>query len=295
MTKRIFGHVPGVAVGTSFASYAELNGAGVHKQTQAGISGSGTEGAESVVVSGGYPDDQDSGDEIIYTGQGGRDTSGKHVKDQELVRGNLALAKSELEGLPVRIIRGAHPGNPYAPKTAYRYDGLYRVESHWHEKGKAGFKVWRYRLQKIDDNDDRTVIATTTSLEGGNSTPGRVTSTTQRVVRDTKQAKALKLHYAHTCQVCSTQIVTASGPYAEAAHIRPLGTPHNGPDTVDNILCLCPNHHVMFDLGAFAIADDLSLIGIDGKLSLRDGHTLDPEHIRYHRDHYLDLLLRVSN
>ena len=152
MTKRIFGHVPGVAVGTSFASYAELNGAGVHKQTQAGISGSGTEGAESVVVSGGYPDDQDSGDEIIYTGQGGRDTSGKHVKDQELVRGNLALAKSELEGLPVRIIRGAHPGNPYAPKTAYRYDGLYRVESHWHEKGKAGFKVWRYRLQKIDDN-----------------------------------------------------------------------------------------------------------------------------------------------
>ena len=116
MTKRIFGHVPGVAVGTSFASYAELNGAGVRKQTQAGISGSGTEGAESVVVSGGYPDDQDSGDEIIYTGQGGRDTSGKHVKDQELVRGNLALAKSELEGLPVRIIRGAHPGDPYAPK-----------------------------------------------------------------------------------------------------------------------------------------------------------------------------------
>ena len=59
----------------------------------------GTEGAESVVVSGGYPDDQDSGDEIIYTGQGGRDTSGKHVKDQELEleRGNLALAKSKLK------------------------------------------------------------------------------------------------------------------------------------------------------------------------------------------------------
>ena len=51
----------------------------------------------------------------------------------------------------------------------------------------------------------------------------------------------------------------------------------------------------MFDLGAFAIADDLSLIGIDGKLSLRDGHTLDPEHIRYRRDHYLDLLLRRSD
>ena len=33
----------------------------------------------------------------------------------------------------------------------------------------------------------------------------------------------------------------------EAAHIRPLGAPHNGPDTLDNTLCLCPNHHVPFD------------------------------------------------
>jgi hypothetical protein len=33
----------------------------------------------------------------------------------------------------------------------------------------------------------------------------------------------------------------------EAAHIRPLGAPHNGPDTWDNTLCLCPNHHVPFD------------------------------------------------
>jgi hypothetical protein len=35
----------------------------------------------------------------------------------------------------------------------------------------------------------------------------------------------------------------------EAAHIRPLGAPHNGPDTLDNTLCLCPNHHVLFDHG----------------------------------------------
>lgn len=112
---RKFGEVDGVEVGALFASYADLNQAKVHTQTQAGISGSQTEGAESIVVSGGYEDDQDFGDEIIYTGQGGRDASGKQIADQTLTRGNLALAKNELEGLPVRVIRGAHKGNQFAP------------------------------------------------------------------------------------------------------------------------------------------------------------------------------------
>ena len=286
MTKRVFGHVPCIGVGASFKSYAELNAAGVHKPSQAGISGSGSEGADSIVVSGGYVDDQDFGDEIIYTGQGGRDASGKHVKDQELTRGNLALAKNVLEGLPLRVIRGAHPGNPYAPITGYRYDGLYRVEAHWHEVGKAGFKVWRYRLLRIDDT--AMEVDRAAKIEGGNPIPGRVVTTTQRVVRDTKQAKALKAHYGYSCQVCGALIATAAGLYAEAAHIRPLGAPHNGPDTADNIICLCPNHHVMFDLGAFAIADDFSLIGIKGDLTVREGHSVNQLHIAYHRDHYLD-------
>lgn len=41
-------------------------------------------GADAIVVSGGYEDDNDDGDEIIYTGQGGNDPdSGKQVADQE--------------------------------------------------------------------------------------------------------------------------------------------------------------------------------------------------------------------
>ena len=38
--------------------------------------------------------------------------------------------------------------------------------------------------------------------------------------------------------------------YSEAHHIRPLGSPHNGPDIAENILVLCPNHHVMCDYGS---------------------------------------------
>ena len=65
-----------------------------------------------------------------------------------------------------------------------------------------------------------------------------------------------------------------------------LGTPHNGPDALGNILCLCPNHHILFDLHAFSIADDLRLTGMEGQLAIHPSHTLDVEHIHYHRQHF---------
>ena len=70
MAQRIFGHVPGYPEGSHFEDRAELNESRVHVPTQAGISGSQTEGAESIVLSGGYEDDADHGDMLIYTGHG---------------------------------------------------------------------------------------------------------------------------------------------------------------------------------------------------------------------------------
>jgi putative restriction endonuclease len=74
--------------------------------------------------------------------------------------------------------------------------------------------------------------------------------------------------------------------YAEGAHIKPLGAPHWGPDTVDNILCLSPNHHLLFDVGAVTIADDLSLIGMPCKVRTSPKHPINLEYVRYHRAHY---------
>lgn len=49
----------------------------------AGIHGRENLGAFSVVLSGGYEDDVDNGDEFLYTGSGGRDLSGnKRTNDQ---------------------------------------------------------------------------------------------------------------------------------------------------------------------------------------------------------------------
>ncbi|MGN7878423.1 YDG/SRA domain-containing protein [Ensifer sp. 22460] len=281
-----FGHPAGVNIGDTFDSYKALNASGVHRSTQGGISGTERDGADSIVISHGYPDDEDLGDEIIYTGHGGQNKSGKQVKNQEMNRGNLALVRNQLEGIPVRVIRGP-ADTPYAPISGYRYDGLYRVESHWHETGLAGFRIWRYRLIRMEGSENATpATVDPIELTGGKENPDRATMLVHRIIRDTEQAKKIKRKYRYRCQVCGIVIKTEYGSYAEAAHIRPLGRPHNGPDTPENILCLCPNHHVMFDLGVFSISDDFSLVGIPGRLTCGKWHSISVEQLRYHRKRF---------
>lgn len=285
-TKRFFGHIPGVNVGDEFLNRQALASARVHCPTQAGISGSAKEGADSIVLSGGYEDDVDEGTEIIYTGAGGRDEkTGLQNADQELTRVNLALAKNTLLGLPVRVIRGHQHKSPYSPKQGYKYCGLYAVSDYWKETGKSGFLVWRYRLEAIASDEDLPNFEVNESDTQSQPVTRRA-STVLRIIRDTQLSKQVKSIHQYCCQVCGIQITGSAGPYAEGAHIKPLGAPHYGPDTLSNLLCLCPNHHVMFDYGAFSINDDLSLIGIAGSLRVNTEHKIDLEYVRYHREHY---------
>src|SRR5262249_52335495 len=209
--------------------------------------------------------------------------TGKQIADQTLTRGNLALARNRAEGLPVRVIRGAHPGSPYAPGQGYRYDGLYFVADHWRQRGRSGYLIWRYKLVREPSTPAPQPPASRVPV--GAAAPLRKPTTTLRVVRNTAVATWVKEQHEHRCQVCGERLETAAGPYAEGAHIRPLGSPHDGPDVAENVLCFCPNHHVLFDLGAFSIADDLSLIGIDGCLRTIVCHNIDLAHLAYHRDH----------
>lgn len=286
MTDRIFGDIPGHIVGEVFNSRSELSKAGLHRPTQAGISGSQNEGADSIVLSGGYEDDEDNGEIIIYIGHGGNDqNTGSQIADQTLTRGNLALAKNKSLGLPVRVIRGSNHNSEYSPESGYRYDGLYYIEDYWHEVGRSGFTIWRYKLAKLENG--LTIESQFPEDEKDSSTPGRRKMNILRIVRDTQKSRKIKKLYEFKCQVCGIRLEGSSGPYAEAAHIRPLGTPHNGPDSKGNILCLCPNHHALFDLGGFSIRDDLTLINEEGSLMIHPNHNINIDHIRYHREHYL--------
>ena len=107
MPDRFFGEIPQAPQATTWPTRQALSEAGIHRPTMGGISGTKVAGADSIVVSGGYEDDQDLGDEIIYTGAGGNDPgTGKQIAHQELDQfGNAGLVTSQLEGLPVRVIR----------------------------------------------------------------------------------------------------------------------------------------------------------------------------------------------
>src|SRR5207245_1891174 len=104
---------------------------------------------ESVVVSGGYEDDEDFGALLIYTGAGGRGEDGSQVADQAFRAQNMALVKSAVDGIPIRVVRGARGEPATSPAIGYRYDGLYAVTRYWRETGRSGFQVCRYELRKI--------------------------------------------------------------------------------------------------------------------------------------------------
>lgn len=284
MAERVFGEIPGVPPGTPFRDRRELHDRGVHRPLQAGISGSGREGADSIVVSGGYEDDEDLGEVIVYTGHGGNDpATGKQIADQRLERGNLALAHNATEGLPLRVIRGAGGEPSISPSSGYRYDGLFSVVRFWQQVGRSGFRVWRYRLERTDAQPD---LGPTPS--DGAATPGRTLTTVQRIVRSTALAIQVKELHGHECQVCGFRLDTPAGPYAEGAHLRPLGRPHDGPDALDNILCLCPTDHVRLDHGAIVLTDELEIVETAtretvGRLRIHPAHTVNLGHVAYHR------------
>ncbi|MDC3314325.1 HNH endonuclease [Alphaproteobacteria bacterium] len=97
--------------------------------------------------------------------------------------------------------------------------------------------------------------------------------------------------YDHTCQVCGVKLSSPSGPIAIGAHIKALGYPHNGPDVIQNMLCLCPNHHEQFDAFTYYIDPVTNLIshlsGFDGqKLYIHNKHKISSEFLAYHQSQF---------
>lgn len=281
----VFGEIESIKEGHWFEGRKEMMPSSFHRKWASGIDGNATEGTSAIVLSGGYEDDQDLGDMIIYTGAGGNDSnSGKQVNDQSWDNsGNAGLVKSMNEGLPVRVIRGLNHKSSYSPKSGYSYAGLYSVIDAWEEIGKSGYRVCRFKLVYSGDNQKRKE-AEDAELDYGKRDKLKKSGTVVRIVRDTKIAHDIKKIYNYECQVCGFSIKNKHSSYAEGAHIKPLGNPHNGDDNTDNLLCLCPNHHVMLDKGCFSFTDDLNLLGQEsGNLIIHPNHKLNKSNLQYHR------------
>lgn len=103
----------------------------------------------------------------------------------------------------------------------------------------------------------------------------RVLTQVNRIIRDTEISRRVKTLHNFRCQICGHTIDLGNGKsYAEAHHIKPLGNKHNGPDIVENIMCVCPNHHVLLDYGAIPI----------NQVNLRfaRGHMFSRAYLEYH-------------
>lgn len=173
VAKNHFGPIPGIDIGMSWLFRIQVSEEGVHRPPVAGIAGTQKEGCPSLVLAGGYEDDEDNGDEFTYTGAGGRDLSGNKRTaaqsfDQKLDRSNAAIAvncKARFnnkeggdagdkwrEGKSIRVCRSykGKKHSSYAPDVGIRYDGIYKVVKYWPQKGDSGFIVWRYLMRRDD-------------------------------------------------------------------------------------------------------------------------------------------------
>lgn len=105
--------------------------------------------------------------------------------------------------------------------------------------------------------------------------PERREHTVYRILRDTPLARRLKKLHDNNCQLCGETVqLSNSKKYSEAHHIKPLGGIHQGPDTKENIIVLCPSHHVQCDYGAI----ELHINNIHSV----PGHRISSEFITYH-------------
>jgi len=109
--------------------------------------------------------------------------------------------------------------------------------------------------------------------------PSRILSFRNRIIRDTTLTHQIKEIHNYKCQICYNDGLKLNNEklYAEAHHIQPLGKPHNGLDAPQNIICVCPNCHVLLDYGAIRIDESLIKSVI--------GHEVGIKYIDYHNEH----------
>ncbi|MCS0599933.1 HNH endonuclease [Streptomyces sp. LP11] len=140
----------------------------------------------------------------------------------------------------------------------------------------------------LTDEDDNGRDREPTDTERATGPAKRREYRGSRPVRNAGIVAEVKEMYGHACQVCGTRLRYLGERYNQAAHIRGLGSPHNGPDELPNLLCLCPNHHILFDGLEIYVDTDGAVRwthggGSLGQLRQNARHKIDEAYLRYHR------------
>jgi HNH endonuclease len=121
------------------------------------------------------------------------------------------------------------------------------------------------------------------SRENSEVPPGKEYRAGQSQRRNRTFASALKVLYEGHCQVCGLLIQNPEGTryLAHMHHFEPWNGDNS--DRLDNVICLCPNHHAMFELG--------SLRWHEGTLLAWSSGSWNPRVLKV--DHHLTVELRA--
>lgn len=178
------------------------------------------------------------------------------IRGQELSRTDKATVRKEIERC-----------SSDSKNWKRRVDLFYTVKGLG--KGIWGLCVAERKTPQAND------LSVDVDVPSGQEQPERQRSEVFRILRDTRVARALKQLHMDTCQICGIVIELGDGStYSEAHHIKPIGNPHRGPDTPENIIVVCPNCHVRLDY--FAVPLDLTII------ARHRYHSISPEFVSYH-------------
>ena len=250
---------------------------------------------------------------------------GKYAADEEIVIVDIThLVQNENEPLPKRarermsqigtwmspnhgssyrnkiIGRTATPPSPkdgrYYWGTTYR--GKRGITRKHREYMKAiarslkwdGEKQYTSKIKLIED-EVRVRNATSPVWSRIAKPPKKSQVKIDRVIRSIYIKSEIKKRYLDKCFICEETIQVKKGNYSEAAHIRPLGK--GGCDSFDNVIVLCPNHHVEFDYGmvTMMMVDKQTLKIVhkneenefnEKSVKLHPTHELNSEYLEYH-------------
>jgi putative restriction endonuclease len=142
------------------------------------------------------------------------------------------------------------------------------------------------RLHEPEEAFDRQIVQTLVS----------------RPFRDMAFKAVIRTAYRDTCAFTGLRLINGGGrPEIDAAHIRPVGEGHNGPDSVRNGLALCKTAHWLFDRGLITLDNDFKIVQAQklvgpevSRLLHADGFARvpaeshlrpHPQFLQYHREH----------
>ncbi|KAI1163530.1 hypothetical protein F5B18DRAFT_661712 [Nemania serpens] len=150
---KVYGHND-MPLGTWFPLQINAIFRGAHGARMAGIAGSVTTGAWSIVVAGTYEDlDTDDGDTLFYSGSNSHNNRDSQ-RAAPASQGTKALHASNATKNPVRVLRsggsfGTRNQNRYLPSCGLRYDGLYRVVAYRQRRNRNGGLYDQFKLERL--------------------------------------------------------------------------------------------------------------------------------------------------